>query len=79
MKGSRRRSPRAPACAVALLLAMAPTACRTTATGVTERADRWECLAFRPIRWSREDTRETIDQIAEHNAVWDALCGQGLL
>lgn len=82
MIGWRRRLPRAGNRArVALLIfALALTACRTTVTGATDaadRAERWECLAFRPIRWSREDTRETIDQIAEHNAVWDALCREG--
>jgi len=34
----------------------------------------WECLAFRPIRWSRADTAATVEQIVEHNSAWDALC-----
>jgi len=29
----------------------------------------------RPIAWSRNDTRETLAGIAEHNAVGKAICG----
>ena len=32
------------------------------------------CLAFEPIRASRKDTAETLDQVKGHNAAWDALC-----
>ena len=32
------------------------------------------CQAFEPIRYSREDTPETIKAIRAHNAVWDSLC-----
>ena len=56
-------------------------ACRTTGTAATDAAfqkgEGWECLAFRPIRWSKHDTRQTVDQITEHNAVFEALCGEG--
>jgi len=34
------------------------------------------CAAFKPISWSKQDTRETAEQIIEHNAVWNALCGE---
>jgi hypothetical protein len=52
------------------------TACQTTNTAATDRdGDSWACLAFKPIRWSSHDTKETLDQIAEHNAIWEAECG----
>lgn len=33
------------------------------------------CQAFEPIRWSRQDTPDTIAQAKAHNAAWLALCG----
>lgn len=33
------------------------------------------CQVFEPIRWSRRDTPETVRQVKEHNASWQALCG----
>ena len=62
-----------------LLMALLLAGCQTTRTTVTDRpetAGNWACLAFQPIRWSSRDTKETLDQIAEHNAVWEALCGE---
>lgn len=61
-----------------LLMAACQTIPSTTNTAATDTppAD-WACLAFQPIRWSSRDTRETLDQIAEHNAVWEAVCGEG--
>lgn len=53
--------------AVPLLLAGCAT---TTPTFVTDTA----CLAFEPIRYSRQDTPKTQSQIRAHNAAWDALC-----
>lgn len=32
------------------------------------------CRAFEPIRYSRNDTTETIKQARAHNAAWNALC-----
>ena len=32
------------------------------------------CQAYAPIRYSRTDTAETVRQVREHNAAWDALC-----
>ena len=32
------------------------------------------CQTFQPIRASRSDTEETLDQVAAHNRAWDALC-----
>jgi hypothetical protein len=46
---------------------------RTTGSGV----DPFDtgCLAFRSIRWSVEDTDETIRAVKEHNAVGVRTCG----
>jgi outer membrane PBP1 activator LpoA protein len=33
------------------------------------------CTTARAIYWDKEDTRETISQIKEHNAVGKKLCG----
>ena len=52
------------------------SACQTSSTNTAATED-WACLAFQPIRWSSRDTKETVDQIAEHNAVWEAVCGDG--
>lgn len=32
------------------------------------------CSSFEPIRWSVQDTDQTIAQVKEHNAAWRALC-----
>lgn len=32
------------------------------------------CQVVEPIRYSRNDTTETIRQVRAHNAAWDALC-----
>lgn len=32
------------------------------------------CRAFEPIRYSKKDTEETMRQVREYNAAWDALC-----
>lgn len=32
------------------------------------------CKSFKPIYWSAKDTRETQDQVVEHNAVYKELC-----
>ena len=38
------------------------------------KADAWVCEAFRPIGFADQDAAATRAQIAEHNAVWQALC-----
>ena len=61
----RGRSP------LAVLLCMTLTACAGTGGTGTDAA----CLAFAPITFSASnDTPETIRQVREHNAAWDALC-----
>lgn len=47
-------------------------ACATTTASVG--TDAVACSAFEPIRWSKKDTDETIRQVKEHNAAWEALC-----
>jgi len=34
------------------------------------------CVVFEPICASRSDTPETIGQVLEHNAAWEAVCGK---
>lgn len=48
--------------------------CVTTAGSAA--TDAVACTAFEPIRWSVEDTDETIRQVKEHNAAWKAVCTQ---
>lgn len=33
------------------------------------------CLVFKPIYFSKKDTKATIDQILAHDAVYTELCG----
>lgn len=47
--------------------------CATTASVATDQAAF--CVVAEPITWSRSDTRETVRQILEHNAVGIDLCG----
>jgi len=47
--------------------------CATTTASVG--TDAVACSAFEPIRWSNQDTDDTIRQVKEHNAAWGALCG----
>lgn len=59
-----------PRAALAMLLVLA--GCGTmTGSGGTSVA----CQAFEPIRWSQQDTDETIAQAKGHNAAWKAVCG----
>lgn len=46
--------------------------CATTTAFV--ETDAVACSAFEPIRWSKNDTGETIRQAKEHNAAWVAVC-----
>ncbi len=59
--------------AMALLLALGLTlgSCKTTGGGATRSA---LCDQFQPIRWSSQDTAETVAQAKGHNAVGRALC-----
>lgn len=66
---SARRAMRA-----AALLTVLPIlpGCATTMASVG--TDAVACSAFEPIRWSARDTEETIRQVKEHNAAWEAVC-----
>jgi predicted polyphosphate/ATP-dependent NAD kinase len=44
-------------------------------TGSVEIDTTFVCKSFRPIPWSRRDTRLTAKEIKEHNAVVKQFCG----
>ena len=56
--------------AAAFAIAMTLTGC-ASAPSETDA-----CLVFEPICASRSDTPETIGQVLEHNAAWEAMCGK---
>lgn len=62
--------------ALALTLALAPAlaACATT-TGSGGATRAALCDQFAPLRWSAQDTDDTIRQARAHNAVGAAVCG----
>lgn len=55
-----------------LMLALLPASCATTTGGGETRAAL--CDQFRPVRWSVQDTDETIAQSKANNAVGVAVC-----
>lgn len=57
------------------LLASLP-ACATMTDFVVTEPRVVPCESIQPIRWSRDDTDETIAQVREHNAVVVATCGR---
>jgi pectin methylesterase-like acyl-CoA thioesterase len=57
--------------ALTLALGLTLTGCAATAGGETKAA---LCDQFRPIRWSSQDTPETVAQSKAHNAVGKAIC-----
>lgn len=60
---------------MALLLVLGPTlaGCQT-AGGVTETRSAL-CDQFQPIRWSSQDTDQTVREAKAHNATGKAICG----
>lgn len=67
------RRVRALTCALATLT-VASCATPTNTPAIEERV---ACEAFRPIIYSRKtDSDETIRQVREHNAAYDAICGE---
>ena len=57
-----------------ILAAAALTGCMTTAGTATD-ATMVACEAFRPVTFSGAgDTAETVRQVREHNAAWEAVC-----
>lgn len=58
--------------ALLLALGLTVTGCATTGGGETRSA---LCDQFRPIRWSSQDTDQTIAEAKGHNAVGKKLCG----
>ncbi|MGI9351967.1 MAG: hypothetical protein ACR2O3_10425 [Rhizobiaceae bacterium] len=59
--------------AALVVIALVLTGCQMVPTVGSDNT-RWYCEGFRPITWSARDTTETINQIVEHNAVWESLC-----
>ncbi len=57
-----------------LSAALTMTSCGTTVSGVTDAS----CTVFRPIGWSVRDTPQTIREVKEHNAAWEAICRKSL-
>lgn len=66
-----RLSRKLPKLAMLLLLTLALENCSTT-TGIG--AIDGGCRAFKPIRWSKTDTPDTVLEVKAHNAAWLANC-----
>ncbi len=64
------RLSRPAALGASVIMTIQISACKTMDTGAIDA----ECMIFQPVKWSRRDTLRTIEQIREHNAVWDNLC-----
>ena len=58
--------------AAMLIAATLTSGCKTMVSAGTSV----DCLAFQPVRWSKSDTLQTIEQVREHNAVWKSLCSE---
>lgn len=58
------------------LLTLGACATMTDIAGIEPAPVSAACLSFHPIRWSSQDTDQTILEVKEHNAVWRALCGE---
>lgn len=60
----------------AAILSATLSGCATmTASAVTgSDATRVACMSFKPTYWSAKDTDQTIAQVKEHNARYQALC-----
>lgn len=72
-----RRLPARKPLAAALIAALTASmsAC-VTPISIPETETRVACESFRIITFSRQqDTEETIAQVREHNAAYEALCG----
>lgn len=53
------------------------SACASTNTdGIDTVLAPVSCEIFEPIRWSSADTKETLRQIAQHNAAWEENCSK---
>ena len=61
--------------AVLGVICVQAAACQTGGTNEINEPF-WYCEAFRPITWVETDSAETLEQVIEHNSVWDALCGE---
>lgn len=59
---------------VAILSGTLTTSCVTTSLPAKIDATRTACRSFEAIYWSKSDTKKTVAQVKEHNAVYVALC-----
>lgn len=58
----------------ALLLSIFLAGCGTPTIPISATEPETACIWDRPILASRNDTRETIQAVKEHNAAWRAIC-----
>ena len=58
------------------ICAILTASCATTSTSAPtkEAATKVVCESFDAITWSKKDTKPTVAQIKEHNAVYDKIC-----
>ncbi len=35
----------------------------------------WACVVFKPIHAKASDDAQTLEEVRQHNLVWDDLCG----
>lgn len=77
----RKQKLRAIACVMSLPLILGGCASLTSFAeslmakpGETIDVNAVACGSFGPITWADEDTDDTLAQIREHNAAWEALC-----
>lgn len=61
----------------ALILSATLTACTTTTASVATEPGQTACAVFAPLRWSKDDTDDTIRAAKLHNAAGKSLCGWG--
>lgn len=56
-------------------LAILTASCATTTPFGAMTATNTACGVFAPIHWSRSDTRQTVEEVKEHNAAGMEVCG----
>ena len=55
---------------------MKPAGNDTRANLTNQSGSLWVCEAFQLITFAHEDDSDTVIQIIEHNAAWEALCAE---
>ena len=59
---------------LAATLMMAGCSTMTGSNARTTTDNTFVCTAFKPISWMKSDTKQTIREVKEHNAVLIMLC-----